>query len=257
MPANRALMAGAAIAALAILATHPPSIELVVARYAEDLAWLSSPPYDAVPVVTVYNKGADDCHVRRGKVVRLPNVGRDMHTYLHHIVHTWDALADVTVFLTGSTAALPDRAHESAETVRRALATRSGVFPVVPLGLPLAEVCGGFHIERHRTSADVNAHANPDHALDPSPVRPFGAWLAAHGLVEAARAETDTTVRGIFAVTRDQVRRRPRAFYERLLRDVDHHPSPEAVHYLERAWLAVFAPVPDAARFLARPTKPC
>ncbi len=31
-------------------------------------------------------------------MIQLPNVGRETHTYLHHIVSRYDSLADWTVF---------------------------------------------------------------------------------------------------------------------------------------------------------------
>ncbi len=55
-------------------------MELVVARYAEDLAWLRNIP----PQIraTVYDKNPNDSHPGARQ---LPNVGREAHTYLHHI----------------------------------------------------------------------------------------------------------------------------------------------------------------------------
>ena len=65
-------------------------IELVVAHYNEDLSWLRNIP----PQITarVYDKSPTG---------NLPNVGREAHTYLHHIVENYDALPDLTVFAQG------------------------------------------------------------------------------------------------------------------------------------------------------------
>ncbi|RYZ90483.1 MAG: DUF3431 domain-containing protein, partial [Proteobacteria bacterium] len=66
-------------------------IELVVARYLEDLAWLRNIP----PQIraTVYDKNADSPHPG---ALQLPNIGREAHTYLHHIVTRYDELAPIT-----------------------------------------------------------------------------------------------------------------------------------------------------------------
>ena len=70
-----------------------PEVELIVAHYEEDLSWLE----DYASLKTrVYGKGSDDGDQR------LPNVGREAHTYLHHIVEHYDDLAEVTVFLQGN-----------------------------------------------------------------------------------------------------------------------------------------------------------
>ena len=71
-----------------------PSLELVVARFDEDLAWLKRVPKKFQ--ITVYNKGDG---LSGG--IRLANEGREAHTYLHHLVERYDSLADVTVFVQG------------------------------------------------------------------------------------------------------------------------------------------------------------
>jgi hypothetical protein len=73
-------------------------VEIVLARYDEDISW--SDMY--ADVRTVYCKGDIDCDPDWHK---LPNVGREGHTYLHHIVENYDMLADWTVF---SQAAIPE-----------------------------------------------------------------------------------------------------------------------------------------------------
>mmetsp|Transcript_94655 Transcript_94655/g.197743 ORF Transcript_94655/g.197743 Transcript_94655/m.197743 type:complete len:382 (+) Transcript_94655:236-1381(+) len=64
-------------------------VELVLAHHNEDLAW--SEPLRSVR--TVYCKG--QCSADS---VKLPNVGREGHTFLHHIVDNYDSLSNWTVF---------------------------------------------------------------------------------------------------------------------------------------------------------------
>ena len=68
-------------------------IDVVVARYREDISWLSDPVFKNYNVL-VYNK-----YEQSGLV--LPNVGRESQTYVHHIVQNFDNLADVTAFVQG------------------------------------------------------------------------------------------------------------------------------------------------------------
>ena len=70
------------------------NLELVVARHRENLNWLRRVPKKFR--VTIYDKGGhhDAKHP-------LPNVGREAHTYLHHIVTRYDDLAELTVFAQG------------------------------------------------------------------------------------------------------------------------------------------------------------
>ncbi|MFZ4482545.1 MAG: DUF3431 domain-containing protein [Chthoniobacterales bacterium] len=71
-----------------------PLLELVVARHAEDLAWLRRVPREFR--ITVYDKGDGS-----SGGIPLPNLGREAHTYLHHLTARLDSLAAVTVFVQG------------------------------------------------------------------------------------------------------------------------------------------------------------
>jgi len=86
-------------------------LQVVVVRHAEDISW--SEPFAAVR--TVYEKpgselpilpltstsaGAGPAAPEAASVV-LPNVGKEQHAYLTHIVRNYDSLANRTVFLHG------------------------------------------------------------------------------------------------------------------------------------------------------------
>ncbi len=77
-------------------------IELVVARYREDLSWLRNIP----PQIrtTIYDKNPDAPQpdsLHLSSALRLPNIGREAHTYLHHIITRWETLSPLTVFCQG------------------------------------------------------------------------------------------------------------------------------------------------------------
>jgi hypothetical protein len=62
----------------------PTSIELVVARYKENIEWVNA--YSNI--ATVYNKG-DQLTNPDLKIIPLPNIGREGHTYLYHMDETF------------------------------------------------------------------------------------------------------------------------------------------------------------------------
>ena len=70
------------------------NFQIVVSRYNEDISWTLK--YS--PNVVIYNKGQDDIP----NAISLPNVGRESHTYLYHIITNYHHLADLTVFVQGS-----------------------------------------------------------------------------------------------------------------------------------------------------------
>lgn len=67
--------------------------ELVVARFKEGKEWLAEVPSEWG--VIVYNKG----YPQDGKP--LPNIGREPHTFLTHIVNNYNNLAELTAFVQG------------------------------------------------------------------------------------------------------------------------------------------------------------
>jgi hypothetical protein len=73
--------------------------QLVVAWYKEDISWLND--IDCFDNIVVYRKGditPPDLHC---DFIDLPNVGREAHTHVHHIVNNYDNLYDITVFCQG------------------------------------------------------------------------------------------------------------------------------------------------------------
>lgn len=75
-------------------------LNIVVARYTEDVAWLNQLPADAR--VFLYNKGPaiEPGTLREDiRVIPLRNTGRESGTYIHHLRHDFDASAgEFTVF---------------------------------------------------------------------------------------------------------------------------------------------------------------
>jgi hypothetical protein len=76
------------------------SLGVVVARYEEDLTpWLPVAEY-----AYVYDKGhipqSNDTveHDAFRSYIELPNIGREGHTHLYHIVNNWDTLEDYMIF---------------------------------------------------------------------------------------------------------------------------------------------------------------
>lgn len=74
--------------------SRPTSLMLVVARYNENLTWLKNIGHNYI----VYNKGEK----LKIPCVELPNIGREAHTFLYHVVANYDNLSEYTVFLQGN-----------------------------------------------------------------------------------------------------------------------------------------------------------
>jgi hypothetical protein len=74
-------------------------IQIVVSRYNEDLSWILEEPFNKFQYI-VYNKGTNENFEKKNvvKIVSLSNVGKNDHTYLHHIIENYSNLSDITIF---------------------------------------------------------------------------------------------------------------------------------------------------------------
>jgi len=72
---------------------------LVISRYKEDVSWIDKIPTDTDIKIYLYNKG-ESCG--RDNEIMLPNIGREAHTFLHHIIGNWFSFPDYFIFCQGN-----------------------------------------------------------------------------------------------------------------------------------------------------------
>ncbi len=73
-------------------------IKIVVSRYNEDIEWTNK-----LENVIIYNKGNELLDKKtKHKIINLPNVGKEGHTYYQYIYDNYDNLDDYTIFLQGN-----------------------------------------------------------------------------------------------------------------------------------------------------------
>ena len=194
----------------------PPPLELVVARYDENLAWLKRVPRDFR--ITIYDKGDGSSG---GK--QLPNRGREAHTYLHHLTERYDGIADLTVFVQGHPFDHAPDLH------KRLAAYASGGESVLNFHW-LGFLADTDDARGHRLF--VPWSKNPGgHELQ---LEEFHRELFGSPGPEAYRF----FVGAQFAVTRTGVQRRPSAFYKEAADLAVRFPL--APHCFERCWDRVF-----------------
>lgn len=72
---------------------------IVISRYNEDLSWVKNLSTEYTQIF-IYNKGGKiyDNFSNNITVIDLENIGREAHTYLHHIVENYDSLPEKIIF---------------------------------------------------------------------------------------------------------------------------------------------------------------
>lgn len=219
-------------------------IEIVVSRYNEDLRWLDESPFSNHPIVC-YNKGANETFNKpknMKKIVKVKNVGRCDHTYLYHIVSNYDNLADVTIFLPGSTN-MPGKMEKAKKQILEVEQHKNTVFIGTHHPNGVKDTHKDFYLDDWAASDNANKEINPEASLKKAEPRPFINWYQKH--FKDIHVEY-TSYLGILGVSREHIIQHPKSYYENLLKELDDHSNPEVGHYFERAWAAVFYPMHNA-----------
>ena len=223
-------------------------IEIVVARYNEDLSWTKEYPFNQFKY-TIYNKGTNDTFTKPSiyRVFQLPNVGRCDHTYLYHIVNNYYNLADVTIFLPGSTDS-PNKYDRSVSMVNKIEETNETVLSC-NIDKNIHNSQYNFELESYSctNSDNLSINLNSDSVIS-SDIRPFGKWFET---VFTNNEENNCIAwNSIIGISKQNIIQKPISFYEKLLKQVDSQDHLETVHFMERSWYAVFYPYNNNASFI-------
>jgi hypothetical protein len=173
------------------------------------------------------------------KITSVNNVGRESHTYLYHIVHNYNNLADYTMFLPGSCnmEGKKERAKTWIQEIERS--NGDGIF----VGKKVSDLkteFRGFTMEDYASTDVKNKELNPDSRIELSETRPYENWYERR----FGNIQTDLiSEKGVFGMKKEYIIQHPKSYYENLLSDLDKHSNPETGHYFERSWAAVFSPL--------------
>jgi hypothetical protein len=195
-------------------------MELVVARYEEDLSWLSNVPPQIR--VTVYDKCEDGSTPAAPRTLPLPNIGREAHTYLHHIAMRYETLAPLTIFCQGKPF---DHAFDFHKTLRELADGKMKVEDFLWLGhfadtdSPNGILFRNWSKNPARETLEINAFHRALFGCDGPPEYPFFGGAQ-------------------FVVVREKIRERPKIFYENALQISMQFPH--AAHCFERTWDRIF-----------------
>ena len=214
-------------------------IEIVVARYNEDLSWTKEYPFNQFKY-TIYNKGSNDNFTKPSlyREFQLPNVGKCDHTYLYHIVNNYNTLSPITIFLPGSLKIHYKKAV-AVKLINHILSCNNAVF----LGFETKSIKDAFKkfcLDNWSPTSNINKIGNNNSDLQKALLRPYGKWYN--------HFFKNTIVKhycfmGIFSINKLDVIKHDISRYIQLLNSVSSHSNPEVGHYIERSWAAIFHPL--------------
>lgn len=216
--------------------------EFVVAHYNEDLLWL----LDVQDSVTVYSKGVTGIGITPSHHAILPNIGREGHTYLHHVITNYDTLPDVIIFAQGR---VFDHIAYSAYQMKAAASALcpSDLLTFPPHELECFDTWYGKHLDLYPAHYvwPLETLCEERRAIVEAPFRPaeYFERFIGNGNIPLKIAWQDGAT---FAVTKELIRRYPRTFYQNLAEAMFGGSmavnDPETGHFMEKFWLALWKP---------------
>jgi hypothetical protein len=215
---------------------------LVIARYMEDLEWLQTENFKEYSYI-VYNKGTNSDYCKTDKFLKeitLPNVGREAHTYLFHIIENYDNLNDMTIFLPGSMN-LHHKTVKGNALIQQLKQTPSTTVYVCDKELSNTSVLHAhmfLELNKYSSSNEPNSSENNHSDMYPCLFRPFGFWYLYYFNKYIPNAYT--TYNSIFSLSRQTILDKPKDYYCKLITQVNKHHNHEVGHYFERAWYMIF-----------------
>ena len=264
------------------------TVNVVLARYDEDLSWLaeetilsqlSQPGLRTLVYGKSENAKAPSSLPDHTMLIMLPNVGRESHSYLHHVVEHYDDLADWTVFSQAGAPSFGYNGHRAGgghlvaghSFAEYLTPMPSGTHFVYSAAVQLAQHDNPTYDMNHILRADyVINNVNLAGAGDECPTSAAGwtqwwdvGWFKSYVYAKAKaqqgesaldfyikyiepshpKSESVTLVYpqgGRFAISREVIRRRPKSDYEALLALLSKDIDSYAGYYMEWMWPALF-----------------
>jgi hypothetical protein len=193
------------------------SVEVVIARYHENVDWTTN--FDIMRVSTLYNKGNENDikHLPFQKSLQLPNIGREGHTYLHHIITNYESLSDYTFFIQGKPF---DHCHNIIEYILN---------PKDALQKRIADVYLTNHKMYIENLDNVN-HVEIIPCMKRVCIDLFGAEPCSFDFGPGA----------ILLLEKNQILSRPKSFYEKCIKHLENEVCPTEGFVFERLWGLIF-----------------
>eukprot|EP00444_Apocalathium_aciculiferum_P003814 CAMPEP_0183393658 /NCGR_PEP_ID=MMETSP0370-20130417/8071_1 /TAXON_ID=268820 /ORGANISM="Peridinium aciculiferum, Strain PAER-2" /LENGTH=328 /DNA_ID=CAMNT_0025573909 /DNA_START=15 /DNA_END=1001 /DNA_ORIENTATION=+ len=258
----------ASIGSLAAHAESPLRTRIVLAHYKEDVSWVSQYTGKENIDVIIYSKAAVMPEVAGALALPLSNFGRESHTYLHHIVHHYESLADWTVF---SQATPPSWGYLVGDSTNGHLNDKVSFDDYVR---PFPEGRDSFFVmnaaSQFPRAVQLNRHGIiakglPEEGPEMCPRQGAAGWtdwwflpdhphLRKGDMLEfyhkyVALSENDhkpltlAFAQGArFAMSRERIHARPKEYYARMLVALSKEKNPQEGFWMEAVWWDVFHP---------------
>lgn len=200
--------------------------DMVIARYNETLEWLRNVDLTNIERVFIYNKNDEPYKLLFSihpnvTIVDLPNVGRESHTYLYHIISHYDTIEKFSqkiIFVQGK---FSD--HIKFEELLRCDNFYES----------MSEQLNTFRLFYYKSRLRPNNLNKPAIEWAKTYIDPhISTWIKNNGFYVRYGA--------CFCVDKRSILSRSYGSYITLISTIDDHANPEEGHFFERFWYYIF-----------------
>lgn len=222
------------------------NVDLVVARYNEDLTWLEHAEKHLRSLnynvrIFIYNKGDAVNYIHQ--VEQLENIGRESHTYLYHVNKFYDEYANSCVYVVFVQGGFIDHA-------KMWYPQYSNEKAFICAMVEDAITCNGASMSMAKTHEYVGKNAahwdfriafHNKKKLEPLANEPLGVWFTKHvGDQFPKYGLLHWWISALFCVRSDIITKsRSIVYYKHLLAQLTSV-DPEIGHFFERSWVYIF-----------------
>ncbi len=204
------------------------SYKIVVARYNEDITWLSSEHANCI----IYNKGEP---LNIDNEIMLPNLGRESETYLRYIITNYDNLPDVVVFTqarisdhyvgNNSVDFLINMKNQALNnSISQNFFTHNDVGKSIHWDKTWNLQNGQYYLQdNYKDNKPITFIEWFKRNIDPNFPNPINIYCNA-----------------LFAVSKENIKSRTHDYYKNLILEVNHHVNSAEGHFFERSWYYIF-----------------
>lgn len=193
---------------------------LVVARYNEDISWTND-----FENVVIYNKGSF-----LENSIPLPNVGRESHSYLYHIINNYHCLDDVMMFSQG------DYKQHTGLSLKEFKEKMLDVELGYSLLYDASRLAHGHDLSNREEFTYMNHHGSEVANRKGYNLKEW--WEST--LQEDYKISEYVFWGGIFSVKKEFILKRSLDDYIKLYLSLNYHNNPIEGQFCERTWFNIF-----------------
>ena len=200
------------------------SASLIIAQYDEDVSWINKIQYEYITKIYLYTKNSNNIkpiihsHIPIHRT-HLPNIGRETHTFLHHIINNYHSLSEINIFVQA--------------------------IPIIDINIINSYLDVNYITNINLTKSN-QIHLDSSNKItiwkkQPLVICPYNFFEWYNLFIDPEKLTSPYHIyfESNFIVSKHHILSRSKKYYEKLLNQLNDN-NTEVGHFLERSWYYIF-----------------